>query len=189
MSLKNLSYNYVVYKAYHLNCKIFPYQRILQSKSNERIFYIPLCTNIKYETKKRKLTFFCDNYDNICKRKKSFQNLYEVLLAQSIVGALLCYKRELRIIGITYEVKLRKKEQKTSLIFRLGHSHQVNVVVPDYVTATIPKKRKIVLHGIDLQKLKNLAFVIRKLREPFIYKLKGIYLKKEKPLIKEGKKT
>jgi large subunit ribosomal protein L6 len=74
------------------------------------------------------------------------------------------------------------------LVMRLGFSHPVIMDIPDGIQLTIPAPQRIILQGIDKQKLTQFAAQIRKWRPPEPYNQKGIFVGDETIKKKEGKK-
>lgn len=66
----------------------------------------------------------------------------------------------LRLNGVGYRAQL----EGGKLCLKLGFSHPVNLDVPVGVTVTIPAPQKIILNGIDLQRVTQFAANIRKWR-------------------------
>ena len=121
--------------------------------------------------------------------KKSLFGLNQVLLTQSCLGVVLGYRRQLNLAGIGYQAFLDKKENNLFLVLKLGFSHQIQILVPDYIKLSCPKPRIILIMGICLQKVNNFAALIRDLKLPNPYKEKGLYYKGEILKLKQGKKT
>jgi large subunit ribosomal protein L6 len=69
----------------------------------------------------------------------------------------------------------------------LGFSHPVNVNAPDGVTFEVPTATRIIVKGIDKEKVGQVAADIRKLRKPEPYKGKGIRYAGERVVRKAGK--
>ena len=69
----------------------------------------------------------------------------------------------------------------------LGYSSDIYVGIPEGITVTADAGGKIVISGIDKQKVGELASQIRKLRLPEPYKGKGIRYENEKIRRKVGK--
>ena len=69
----------------------------------------------------------------------------------------------------------------------LGYSHSITVDAPEGIEITAPSQTKIVVTGIDKQKVGEVAANIRKLRKPEPYKGKGIRYQGEVVRRKVGK--
>jgi len=74
-----------------------------------------------------------------------------------------------------------------ALELALGFSHPVTVDAPDGVTFEVPTPTRIVVKGIDKEKVGQVAADIRKLRKPEPYKGKGIRYAGERVIRKAGK--
>jgi large subunit ribosomal protein L6 len=89
----------------------------------------------------------------------------------------------LELSGVGY----RAQKQGTKLVLTVGYSHPVEIIEEDGVEFEVPTANKIVVKGIDKQKVGAMAAKVRSVREPEPYKGKGIKYENEKILRKEGK--
>jgi large subunit ribosomal protein L6 len=81
-----------------------------------------------------------------------------------------------------------KAEVKGSLlVMSLGYSSDVYVGIPEGLNVTAESGGKVVVSGIDKQRVGELASQIRKLRAPEPYKGKGIRYDNERIIRKVGK--
>ena len=117
------------------------------------------------------------------KQTKSFHGLYRNLLNNMVTGVTTGYSRTLVINGVGYRAELQGK----LLILSLGYSSDIFVGIPDDLTAAVETGNKIVISGIDKQRVGELASQIRKLRPPEPYKGKGIRYDNETIKRKVGK--
>jgi len=76
----------------------------------------------------------------------------------------------LEIVGIGYRAEARGK----SIVFSLGFSHPIDFQVPSGINIAVEKQTRLVVTGIDRQKVGQTAATIRSLRKPDPYKNKGI---------------
>ena len=117
------------------------------------------------------------------KMHKSLHGLTRTLIANMIEGCTHGFKKELEINGVGYRAS--KQGKKTTLI--LGFSHQVFVDDTADITVEVPAPNKLVITGIDKQKVGQFAAEVRELRPPEPYKGKGIKYVDEVIIRKEGK--
>ena len=96
--------------------------------------------------------------------------LVRALVANSIVGITQGFKKELDIVGIGYRAEAKEK----TLICTLGYSHPMELRIPEGISITVDRQTRIVVSGIDKQKVGQVAADIRALRPPDPYKNKGI---------------
>ena len=101
---------------------------------------------------------------------KSLHGLTRTLLHNMIVGVEKGYTKELEVNGVGY----RAQKQGKQLIMNLGYSHPVVVDEIDGITIDVPAQNKIVISGIDKQKVGQFAAEVRGKRPPEPYKGKGI---------------
>ena len=100
-----------------------------------------------------------------------------------IVGVTEGFKKELEVNGVGYRVQ----KQGTNLVMNLGFSHQVIVPETDEIKIDVPAPNKIIINGIDKQKVGQFAAEVREKRPPEPYKGKGIKYIDEIVRRKEGK--
>ena len=93
------------------------------------------------------------------------------------------YKKELDVNGVGYRVQ----KQGKNLVMNLGYSHQVTMSDTDDITIEVPNPNKIIINGIDKQKVGQFAAEVREKRPPEPYKGKGIKYVDEVIRRKEGK--
>ena len=117
------------------------------------------------------------------KLHRSLHGLTRTLLHNMIVGVTDGYKKELEVNGVGYRVA---KEGK-NLVMNLGFSHQVFMEEADGITIEVPSANKIVISGLDKQKVGQFAAEVREKRPPEPYKGKGIKYTDEVIRRKEGK--
>jgi large subunit ribosomal protein L6 len=94
------------------------------------------------------------------------------------------FKKTLILTGVGYKVELKGKE----LVFAVGFSHPVALVVPEGLTATVAKN-SIIIEGADKQRVGQFAAEIREVKPPEPYLGKGIRYDDEVILRKQGKKA
>ena len=116
------------------------------------------------------------------KQTKAFHGLYRNLLNNMVTGVSSGFSRTLLITGVGYKAEVQGK----LLIMSLGFSSDIYVGIPDGITVTAEGGR-VVVSGVDKQRVGELASQIRKLRPPEPYKGKGIRYDNEKIIRKVGK--
>jgi len=105
------------------------------------------------------------------RRSKSLHGLSRTLVANMVTGVTQGYDRQLEIVGVGYRVISKGPEQ---LEFALGFSHPVVVNAPDGITFTVESNTRFTVHGIDKERVGEVAANIRKIRKPEPYKGKGV---------------
>jgi len=95
------------------------------------------------------------------------------------------FSKELEVVGIGYRAQLQGKK----LVLSLGYSHPVEISIPDDLQVEVPEPTRIVIKGIDKEKVGQFAANIRAWREPNVYSGKGIRYKGEVVRTKVGKKV
>ncbi|MGN1139485.1 MAG: 50S ribosomal protein L6 [Ruminococcus sp.] len=117
------------------------------------------------------------------KTNRSLHGLTRTLIANMIVGVTEGYKKELEVNGVGYRVEKKGKQ----CIMNLGYSHKVIMEDNEDITIEVPDPNKIIIVGIDKQKVGQFAAEVREKRPPEPYKGKGIKYKEEHIRRKEGK--
>ena len=120
---------------------------------------------------------------NDAKENRSLHGLTRSLLHNMIVGVTEGFKKELDVNGVGYRVAKEGKK----LVMNLGFSHTVVVEENDDISIEAPTPNKIIIHGIDKQKVGQFAAEVRGKRPPEPYKGKGIKYTTEVIRRKEGK--
>lgn len=121
--------------------------------------------------------------ENDEKKLRELHGLTRMLVQNMVTGVNEGFKKELEIIGVGY----RGAKQGNKLVLNLGYSHPVEMEDPDGITTNMEGNNKVIVSGIDKQKVGAYAAVIREKRPPEPYKGKGIRYAGEKVRRKEGK--
>lgn len=104
------------------------------------------------------------------KRNKSLHGLTRTLVANMIQGVTEGYEKVLEISGVGYRAAKSGKE----LTLTLGYSHPIVLVDPEGIETEVEGQNKIIVRGLDKEKVGQHAAVIRDYRRPEPYKGKGI---------------
>ena len=107
---------------------------------------------------------------NDLKRMRSLHGLTRTLINNMVVGVTDGYQKVLEINGVGY----RAAKQGNKLVLSLGYSHPVEMVDPEGVEVVVEDQNKIIVKGIDKEKVGQYAAEIREKRAPEPYKGKGI---------------
>ena len=117
------------------------------------------------------------------KENRALHGLTRTLINNMVVGVTDGYKKELDVNGVGYRVA----KEGNKLVMNLGFSHQVVMEEADGITIEVPSANKIVISGVDKQKVGQFAAEVREKRPPEPYKGKGIKYTDEVIRRKEGK--
>ena len=107
---------------------------------------------------------------NDLKRMKSLHGLTRTLIANMVTGVTAGYEKVLEINGVGY----RAAKQGKKLVLSLGYSHPVEMEDPEGLESVVEGQNKIIVKGIDKEKVGQFAAEIRDKRRPEPYKGKGI---------------
>jgi large subunit ribosomal protein L6 len=109
--------------------------------------------------------------------------LARALAQNAVMGVTQGFSRELDIIGVGYRAAVEGQK----IVFTLGYSHPVEYLIPEGIKIAVDRQTRIVVTGIDRQKVGQTAAEIRRLRKPDPYKQKGVRYVGEKLKKKAGK--
>jgi large subunit ribosomal protein L6 len=115
---------------------------------------------------------------------RALHGLSRSLVANMVTGVTTGFTKELEIVGVGYRAVAQGPER---LELALGFSHPVVVNAPSGVSFEVPVPTRIIVKGIDKEKVGQVAADIRKLRKPEPYKGKGVRYAGERVLRKAGK--
>jgi large subunit ribosomal protein L6 len=128
-------------------------------------------------------TLFVERPDDL-RASRSRHGLVRALVNNMVVGVTNGFTKELEIIGVGYRATAAGPNK---LDLALGFSHPVSFEAPDGVTFEVPTATRIIVSGIDKEKVGQVAADIRKIRKPEPYKGKGIRYAGERIVRKAGK--
>jgi len=117
------------------------------------------------------------------RRSRAMHGLSRALLANMVKGVSEGYTRELQLVGVGYRASLKGK----NLELLVGYSHPVAIEPPDGVLFEVPEPTKVIVSGIDKERVGQASADIRKVRPPEPYKGKGIRYVDEYVRRKAGK--
>ena len=106
---------------------------------------------------------------NDLKKMKSLHGLTRTLIQNMVIGVSQGYEKALEVNGVGD----RAQKQGKKLVLSLGYSHPVEMEDPEGLESTVDGN-KIVVKGIDKEKVGQYAAEIRDKRRPEPYKGKGI---------------
>ena len=106
---------------------------------------------------------------NDLKKMKSLHGLTRTLISNMVVGVSEGYQKTLEVNGVGYKAAKQGKK----LVLSLGYSHPVEMEDPEGIETTV-EGAKIIVKGINKEKVGQYAAEIREKRAPEPYKGKGI---------------
>ena len=107
---------------------------------------------------------------NDLKKMKSLHGLTRTLIHNLVEGVEKGYEKVLEVNGVGY----RAAKSGKTLTLNLGYSHPVEMTDPEGIEAVVEGQNKIIVKGIDKEKVGQYAAEIRDKRRPEPYKGKGI---------------
>ncbi|WP_394176073.1 50S ribosomal protein L6 [Guptibacillus hwajinpoensis] len=117
------------------------------------------------------------------KEHRALHGTTRSLIANMVEGVTKGYEKGLEIIGVGY----RASKSGEKLILNVGYSHPVEMVPEQGIDIEVPSNTKVVVKGIDKERVGAVAANIRAVRTPEPYKGKGIRYEGEYVRRKEGK--
>ncbi len=114
---------------------------------------------------------------------KAMHGLAGALISNMVVGVSKGYTKSLEIVGVGYRAQAKGRGVELSL----GYSHPIVYEPPEDITLEVPSPTKIVVSGIDKQKVGQVAAELRSFRPPEPYKGKGVRYEGEQVRRKAGK--
>jgi large subunit ribosomal protein L6 len=118
------------------------------------------------------------------RKKKSFLNLYKSLIKLKIKGILQGFKLNLFLKGLGFKAFI----ENNILILKLGYSHSIDIIIPENIKI-INQTNKLIFTSNDWLFLTKYVHQIKNFKKPEPYKGKGLLLKNETIILKEGKKS
>jgi len=116
---------------------------------------------------------------------KIYINVIRYQLNQIMTNIMASAKKYLILRGVGYKFF----RQKSYLSIQLSFSHKVNIILPSYICTKLNRKSTAIRFKTNYQQdLNSLLAKIRNIKQPDVYKGKGIRYKFDKTVRKEGKK-
>ena len=121
-------------------------------------------------------------------RHRSMHGLYRALVHNMVVGVSEGFQTKQEFVGVGYRVSA----QGQLLVFSLGYSHEIHMMLAPEIKAEVPDVKKgenpvLILKSADKQLLGQVAAKVRSMRKPEPYKGKGIKFVGETLRRKAGK--
>jgi large subunit ribosomal protein L6 len=118
------------------------------------------------------------------RENRALHGLVRSLVNNMVVGVTEGFRKELEIVGVGYRATARGPN---AMELALGFSHPVSITAPEGITFEVPAPNRIVVSGIDKEKVGQVAADIRGWRKPEPYKGKGVRYAGEYVQRKAGK--
>lgn len=117
------------------------------------------------------------------KEHRALHGTTRSVLANMVEGVSKGFEKTLELIGVGY----RAQKQGKKLVLNLGYSHPVEFDPEDGIEVEVPSNTKVIVKGINKERVGELAANIRAVRPPEPYKGKGVRYEGEYVRRKEGK--
>ncbi len=119
------------------------------------------------------------------KKVKALHGLYRTLISNAIEGIIKPWQKKLEIVGTGYNVRLQGED----LELKVGFSHPVIFKKVEGIKFQVEGNNLITISGVDKQLVGQVAYQIKLIKKPDVYKGKGIKYEGEVLRIKPGKKA
>lgn len=117
------------------------------------------------------------------RESRARHGLIRALVNNMVIGVSDGFSKELNLVGVGYRAALKGDQ----IELQVGFSHPVVIEARDGISFDVPEPTKIIVTGIDKQKVGQVAANIRAVRPPEPYKGKGIRYRDERVRRKAGK--
>ena len=110
------------------------------------------------------------------KEHRALHGTTRSVLNNMVIGVTNGYERALEIIGVGY----RASKAGNKLVLNVGYSHPVEIVPEQGIDIEVPSNTKVIVKGIDKQRVGEVAANIRSVRSPEPYNGKFVRRKEGK---------
>jgi large subunit ribosomal protein L6 len=117
------------------------------------------------------------------KKHRALHGTTNSLITNMVQGVEKGFEKSLQLVGVGY----RASKQGTKLVLNVGYSHPVEIEAEEGIDIDVPENTKVIVKGIDKERVGAVAANIRSMRIPEPYKGKGIRYENEYVRRKEGK--
>lgn len=117
------------------------------------------------------------------KEHRALHGTTRALLSNMVEGVSKGFEKSLELIGVGY----RAQKQGKKLVLNVGYSHPVEIEPEEGIEIDVPANTKVIVKGINKERVGAIAANIRDVRPPEPYKGKGIRYEGEFVRRKEGK--
>ncbi|WP_077616032.1 50S ribosomal protein L6 [Caenibacillus caldisaponilyticus] len=117
------------------------------------------------------------------KLHRSLHGTTSSLIKNMVEGVTKGYEKRLELVGVGY----RAQKSGNKLVLNVGYSHPVEIVPEDGIEIDVEGNNKVIVKGINKERVGAVAANIRSVRPPEPYKGKGIRYEGENVRRKEGK--
>jgi large subunit ribosomal protein L6 len=121
--------------------------------------------------------------DSDDRTKRALHGLAGALVRNMVEGVERGFSKSLELVGVGY----RAASKGNGVELSLGYSHPIYYEPPEGVQIEVPAPNKLIVRGIDKQKVGQVAADLRRFRPPEPYKGKGVRYEGETIRRKAGK--
>lgn len=114
---------------------------------------------------------------------RSLHGTTRSVISNMVNGVTEGFSKSLELVGVGY----RASKTGDKVVLNVGYSHPVEITPEQGIEFEVPSNTKVIVKGIDKERVGAYAAKIRSVREPEPYKGKGIKYEGERIIRKEGK--
>jgi large subunit ribosomal protein L6 len=114
---------------------------------------------------------------------RSLHGLSRSLLNNMVTGVTTGFQKTLELVGVGYKAA----KQGDKVVLSVGYSHPVEIIPPEGIEIDVLTPTRLMVKGVDKEKVGAFAASIKAVREPEPYKGKGIRYEGESVRHKAGK--
>ncbi len=114
---------------------------------------------------------------------RALHGLTRSLIQNMVNGVVTGFLKELEIVGVGFKAQVKGP----ILTLNLGFTHPIDYKIPEGIQINCPNPTRVVVSGLDKQKVGQVSAEIRLFHEPEPYKGKGIHYVGEVIRRKQGK--
>lgn len=172
----------------NFECKIYQH-KIIFLNSNKEFFnmVLPPYTQVSFDNEGGELKIHLLDKKKI-KEFNLLKNTFLSKLKNALNGFQQGFIKKLILKGIGFKVS--SSDDKKVLTFKLGYSHNINLIIPEEIEEVIIiKSNQLFLRSSNLDVLTQYCSIIKNLIPINVYKGKGIFYKDESIKLREGKRN
>jgi len=117
------------------------------------------------------------------KEHRALHGTTRSVIANMVEGVTNGFEKRLELVGVGY----RASKSGNKVVLNVGFSHPVEVEPEQGIEFEVPENTKLIVRGIDKERVGAMAAKIREIRKPEPYRGKGIRYENERIRRKEGK--
>ncbi|KAJ5093749.1 Ribosomal protein L6 bacterial-type [Penicillium angulare] len=165
----------------------------IKGPKGELMLNIPSFLNVEHDATTQKTTLSISDPDN--PHQRAMWGTIRAHLQNHIIGVSEGHICILSMVGVGYRATIETSATTVAPTYpgqkfvslKVGFSHPIELGIPEGIEASTPQPTRILLEGVEKQKVTQFAAQIREWRRPEPYKGKGIFVNGETIKLKAKK--